>query len=193
MKTSVPIILASGSPRRKELLQALGFNFQIEFRSVDETYPANLPLHEVPTYLATKKINAFEKEFLDNKIVITADTIVISEHKILGKPENQVEAINMLIALSGKTHTVVTGVCIAANHEIHLFDNTTQVTFNELSKNEIEDYVNTFEPYDKAGSYGIQEWIGYAAVKKIEGCFFNVMGLPTSALYQTLKKIIKPL
>ena len=183
------LILASGSPRRQELLQALGLAFTVQQKKVEETYPGNLTPAEVAEYLAKKKANQFDSP-LANQIIITADTIVALNDWILGKPANEKEATEMLKALSATSHDVITGVCVRDNSNYHLFHGSTRVTFEKLSDELIAKYIEKEQPYDKAGAYGIQEWFGMVAVKYIEGSYYNVMGLPVHSLYRKLIEII---
>lgn len=182
------LILASKSPRRQYLLKELGLEFAVHTKEVDESFPENLKAHEIPLYLGQKKADAFEEELTDDTIVITADTIVWIDNQVLNKPENFNDAVRMLKLLSGKKHEVYTGVCLKSKHKTKTFYALTNVYFKELSQQEIEYYINNFNPYDKAGAYGAQEWIGYIAVEKIEGSYFNVMGLPVRELYEELLK-----
>jgi septum formation protein len=179
------IYLASKSPRRKELLQLMGIEHEILLKEVDESFPENLVLTEVAEYIAKKKANAFA--ISENSIIITADTVVILDEEILGKPSNRNEAIKMLKKLNGKMHLVVTGVTIKSSENTVSFSDTTEVYFKTISDTEIEHYVDKYQPYDKAGSYGIQEWFGLVAIQKIVGSYTNVMGLPTEKLYENLK------
>jgi septum formation protein len=185
------VILASGSPRRQQLLKELGVDFKILVKPIDETFPEELPATSVPTYLSEQKMAAFRDVNADNIIVITADTIVLLNDKIIGKPEDKQDAFEMLSQLSGSKHTVITGVTLKKADRIHSFSASTNVYFRSLSKEEIEFYISECQPFDKAGSYGIQEWIGYVGVEQIEGSFYNVMGLPTQQLYIELEKFIK--
>jgi len=183
------IVLASKSPRRQELLRGIGVDFSILTKDVDESYPSRLPLVDVAPYLSLKKAKAFENQELpENFMVITADTVVIAENEILGKPKDREDAFRMLKLLSGKTHRVVTGVTVHTKESSKTFSVTSKVTFDELDNQEIEYYVDNYKPYDKAGAYGVQEWIGYIGVSGVEGSYFNVMGLPTHKLYTVLKK-----
>lgn len=183
------IVLASKSPRRQELLNGIGVDFSILTKDVDESYPSRLPLVDVAPYLSLKKAKAFESQELpENFMVITADTVVIAENEILGKPKDREDALRMLKLLSGKTHRVVTGVTVHTKESSKTFSVTSKVTFDELDNQEIEYYVDNYKPYDKAGAYGVQEWIGYIGVSGVEGSYFNVMGLPTHKLYTVLKK-----
>lgn len=180
------IILASKSPRRQSLLKELGVKFDIATKEVDESFPDNLKAEEIPLYLCKKKADAFQEDLSDDTIVITADTVVWVGDQVLNKPENYEEAVKMLQLLSGKMHTVYTGVCLKSNSKIITFSASTNVYFKDLSQEEIEYYIKNFEPYDKAGSYGAQEFMGYIGVEKIEGTYFNVMGLPLKELYENL-------
>lgn len=182
------IVLASKSPRRQELLRGIGVEFSVMTKDVDESYPLNMSVFDVAPYLSLKKAKAFEDvELPDNYMVITADTIVVVDDKILGKPQNADDARNMLALLSGKKHMVITGVTVRTKSKAKTFSVSSKVFFNILDNEEIEYYVNNYKPFDKAGSYGIQEWIGYIGVSSVEGSYFNVMGLPTQKLYQVLK------
>lgn len=184
------IVLASKSPRRQELLKHIGVDFTILTKDVDESYPSRLAPLEVAPFLSLKKAKAFEdSELPENFMVITADTVVIAENEILGKPKDRDDAFRMLELLSGKTHKVVTGVTVRTKDFTKTFSVMSKVTFDNLDNQEIEYYVDNYKPYDKAGAYGIQEWIGYIGVSCVEGSYFNVMGLPTSKLYMVLKNI----
>jgi septum formation protein len=183
------IILASASPRRQELLQQLGVDFKIHIRTVDEQYPEGLDVDEIASFLSNHKADAFEADyFADNTLLIAADTIVCLEGKVLGKPAGQKEAIDYLQQLSGKMHRVITGVSMRGKDKRISFSVNTDVYFKNLSKQEIEYYVDNYKPFDKAGAYGIQEWIGMVGIEKIEGSFYNVMGLPVQRLYEELIK-----
>jgi septum formation protein len=180
------IILASKSPRRKELIKELGLHFEVLAFDTDESFPSDMPVNEVPLFLAEQKAIPFESG-LDNKsLVITADTIVYIDGQVLGKPANHDDAFRMLRLLSGKWHQVATGVCILTQEKRRSFSAITNVLFKELTDEEIEFYISNYKPYDKAGAYGIQEWIGFIAVEQIEGSYFNVMGLPVQQLYEEL-------
>lgn len=179
------IILASQSPRRQELLRGLNIPFEIQTIDVEEDYPNELRGAEIPCYLAEKKANAYSLH--ENIMLITADTIVWLDNQVLGKPTDKENAVEMLKALSGKTHEVITGVCITTKNKRKTFSAVSKVRFAELSKEEIEFYVEKYRPYDKAGAYGVQEWIGYIGVEYIEGSFYNIMGLPIQKLYTELK------
>ncbi len=183
------IILASKSPRRQQLLRDLGLEFDVVIRDFDETCPADLSGKEIAVYLAEQKARSFLNEISDDEIVITADTIVWCNNQVLGKPAGKGEAIEMIRKLSGNTHEVITGVSILSAEGIKTFWESTRVTFEQLSESEINYYVENFKPYDKAGAYGIQEWIGLAGCSRIEGSYFNVVGLPVHRLYRELKKL----
>jgi len=181
------IILASQSPRRRELLKGLDIPFEIaQNYDFDETYPSELPLDEVAAYLAGKKSDAYPEILNDNEILITADTLVKCQDELLGKPENKQDAINMLKTLSGQRHEVITGTCIRNCSGKEIFSVSSYVYFTDLTDEEIEYYVEKYLPLDKAGAYGIQEWIGYVGIEKIEGSYYNVMGLPVSQLWGKL-------
>lgn len=185
------VILASKSPRRKLLLEEMGIDFRIETKEVDESYPASYPVDKVAKYLSEVKAAAFNhKDFKSNTILITADTVVTIGHEVLGKPSDSDDAIHLLSMLSGKKHHVITGVTIRSALKRRSFSVSTSVVFKRLSEDEICYYVDNFSPFDKAGAYGIQEWIGHAAIEKIEGSYFNVMGLPTHRLYEELNSFI---
>ena len=179
------IILASQSPRRQELLRGLNIPFEVQTIDVEEDFPDELSAEEIPCYLAEKKAKAYS--LAENTMLITADTIVWLENRVLGKPRDRAEAVKMLTELSGKTHEVITGVCITTKAKRKTFFDVSRVRFAELSQEEIEFYVENFRPYDKAGAYGIQEWIGYIGAEYIEGSFYNIMGLPIQRLYAELK------
>ena len=182
------VVLASKSPRRKELLGMLDVPFEIRVKDgIDESYPADMPAVEVAEYLSRLKGKAYAEDIRENEMVITADTIVILDGKIYGKPKNEDDAIYMLMQLQGRTHIVASGVCVATKEKIVSFTTTTEVTFAQLSREEATWYVEKYRPLDKAGAYGIQEWIGCAAVARIDGSFYNVMGLPVHQLYNVLK------
>jgi len=181
------IILSSNSPRRQQLLKDLGIEFEIKTMVTEESYPDELPISQVSSYLAEKKANTFLPHLNTNDILITADTVVIADKKILNKPGNEKEAIDMLQVLEDKTHMVMTGVCIADVDKKTVFSDQTEVSFAKLTDQEISFYIKQFKPYDKAGAYGIQEWIGLIGIASIRGCYYNVMGLPVHKVYQTLK------
>lgn len=181
------VVLGSASPRRKELLEKMGFAFEVKVKETDESYPASMPQEEVAEYIAVKKAHAFDfDELPENTLLVTADTIVLLNGRIFGKPADREEAVRMLYALSGQTHKVITGVCLRSRQKQENFSVLSEVTFRVLSLEEIEYYVDKLQPFDKAGAYGLQEWIGYVALEHIEGSFFNVMGLPTQRLYRAM-------
>ena len=184
-----PIILASKSPRRQELLRLMGLDFKVVLREVDETYPEGLTPAEIAVHIAEKKAKAFD-EVIHDEIVITADTIVCLDGKILGKPENEEHAFEILSDLLGKRHEVITAVCLLKNHQLTSFYEVSEVFFKTLSDEQIRHYISTYAPMDKAGAYGIQEWIGLVAVEKINGSYSNIVGLPTQRLYEELQKIV---
>ena len=184
------IILGSSSPRRKELLSSLNIKFVIRKSHQKEYYPTKLKEKEIAEFIAKSKAAIICKKLSNNYLLITADTIVLKNDNILHKPKDKNQAFKLLTNISGKTHKVITGVCIKSKQKEVTFSSKTEVTFNKLSKNEILYYIENFKPFDKAGSYAIQEWIGYIGVKKINGSYNNVVGLPTSILYQKLKLFI---
>lgn len=183
------LILASASPRRQQLMKDAGFTFEVWLKNVEEKYPQELHWENVPEYLSKVKASAFREELKADEVLITADTVVCIHDRILGKPADRKEAISMLQELSGNRHLVVTGVSVTTRTEQLSFSSRTDVFFKRLSNEEIEFYVNTYKPFDKAGAYGIQEWIGYIGIERIEGSFYNVMGLPIQKLYETLRKL----
>ena len=185
------IILASRSPRRQQLLYELGLKFEVVTRSWTEKYPRHLKGAEIALYVAGGKAKAFQSEVKGNEIVITADTIVWCNNKVLDKPVGKADARKILREISGNTHEVITGVCLLSAVKQTSFFSSTKVTFSELSGEEIEYYITNFNPYDKAGAYGIQEWIGIAACSRIEGSYFNVMGLPVEQVYRELLRFIQ--
>ncbi|POY37830.1 septum formation protein Maf [Solitalea longa] len=189
MRSSLNIILASKSPRRQELLKLMGFDFKVVLKDVDESFPEGLKPEEVAVFIAEKKARAFDDSITD-EVVITSDTIVCINDQILGKPADREEAIKMVNILSGTTHDVITGVSILRNHQIISFYDITKVSFEKLSYEETAFYIDTYQPYDKAGAYGIQEWIGMNKISRIEGSYTNVMGLPTEKLYKHLMALI---
>ena len=183
------IILASQSPRRHELLQGLNIPFEVKIIDIDEeNYPHQLVGVDIPMYLAEKKADAYLESMNENTLLITADTIVWHEGRVFGKPKDKADATRMLKALSGKTHEVITGVCVCTLSKRKVFHVISEVRFARLLPQEIEYYLNNYQPYDKAGAYGVQEWIGYIAVEHIDGSYFNVMGLPIQRLYNELKR-----
>src|ERR1035437_1075837 len=185
---SYQIILASQSTRRQELLNGLNIPFEIQVIDVEETYPDEMVGVDIPMFLAEKKANAFKDKMNENTLLITADTIVWHEGNGFGKPTDKEDAIRMLKALSGKAHQVITGVCISTLSKRKIFHVISEVRFTRLRQEEIEYYVENFKPYDKAGAYGVQEWIGYIGVEYIEGSYYNVMGLPIQRLYTELRR-----
>jgi len=185
------IILASQSPRRQQLLQDMGFTFEIRtHKNVEETFPASFKDENIATYLSALKFNAYQAELAENEILITADTIVCIDNLMLGKPSNKAQAIEMLERLSGKSHFVYTGITVGNNKNKTTTFDASEVFFKTLSFEEIDWYIDTYKPFDKAGSYGVQEWIGYVGIEKIIGSFYNVMGLPTQKLFEVLKQYI---
>ncbi|MES2621197.1 MAG: Maf family protein [Bacteroidota bacterium] len=185
---SQKIILASNSPRRKELMTMAGFQFEVKSKNVEENHPVDMSQRDIPAHLAQKKASAFLGEISEDEIVIGADTIVLLYDKIYEKPNDREHAIEMLCALSGKMHEVITGVCILSKQKEVVFSETTRVYFNPFTLEEIKYYVHNFKPFDKAGSYACQEWIGAIGIRKFEGDYFNVVGLPVNRVYQELKQ-----
>ncbi|HNP91358.1 MAG: Maf-like protein [Parabacteroides sp.] len=182
------IILASNSPRRKELLAGLDISFEVKVNGdVDESYPEGLSPEEIPMHVAQKKADAYAPFLQEDELLITADTVVWTFEEILGKPSDREDAIKMLMKLSNRVHEVITGVCIVTKNKSTNFSVSSAVSFGYLEPSDIEYYVDKYKPYDKAGSYGIQEWIGYIGAEAINGSFFNVMGLPVQRLYRELK------
>lgn len=182
------IILGSASPRRADLLKLAGYKFSVRSHEVDETYPKDLPPDKVAEYLAIKKAKVQEDLLGSNDLLICADSIVIQNEKILGKPQNNAEARDMLMALSSDQHRVITGVCLLSQSQMRSFSTCSKVFVEALSQIEIQHYIDHYQPFDKAGSYGIQEWIGINRIKKIEGSYTNIMGLPTAELYEEIMK-----
>jgi septum formation protein len=180
------LILASGSPRRKQILEEAGISFVVINKNTPEEFPSHIALEKVAEYLARLKAEAFRNEIKD-EVVITADTIVLENNNILGKPATAKEAFDMLRSLSGKKHKVITGVCLFSLQKEIVFSDTTEVTFSHLEDRQIHYYIENFKPYDKAGAYGIQEWIGMTGIEKISGSYFNVVGLPIHRVYKELK------
>ena len=183
-------ILGSNSPRRSEILKEIGLDFKIIASNIDETIPKGIKNKNVPIYLAKEKANFLAKELNENEILITADTIVLMNDEIITKPLNKKDAKNILQKISNNKHEVITGVCITSNKNQHSFSSKTEVFCNKISDYEIEYYLEKFKPYDKAGSYGIQEWLGLISIRKIIGSYTNVVGMPSSKLYQELNKFI---
>lgn len=181
-------ILASKSPRRQQLLKSLGIDFQVQQKEVDENFPENLNINEIPVYLAKLKATPFFSELTNDDLLITADTIVCFKEKVLGKPSGFEHARQMLNLLSGNEHQVISGVCLTSIHKQTAFYSVSNVRFKSLTKNEIDFYITRYKPFDKAGSYGIQEWIGTIGITHIEGSFYNVMGLPIQKLYEEIQK-----
>lgn len=184
------VILASKSPRRHLLLKETGIDFEIVNADTDETFPEHLKSYKIPLYLSQKKADAVDMVFDDKTILITADTIVWINNKVINKPVDYDDAVKMLQTLSGNSHEVYTGVTIKSKNKQISFHVKSKVFFRKLLKKEIEYYVEKFKPYDKAGAYGIQEWIGYVGIKRVEGSFYNVMGLPITRLYKQLEKFV---
>lgn len=183
------IILASGSPRRQQFFRDLGLDFEIRLKPVEEKYPSELKDVEITNYLAELKAAAFDGELKTNDILVTSDTIVWHAGKALQKPQDPAQALEMIKALSGKTHEVITSVCFKTSEKVRTVPAITRVTFSHLEEDEIKFYIDNFRPFDKAGAYGIQEWIGLIGVEHLEGSYFNVVGLPTHLVYQTLREI----
>jgi septum formation protein len=182
------LILGSNSPRRKELLAGLGLSFEVKpMPGLDESYPASLQSGEIACYIARKKAKAYLPSLQENELLLTADTIVCINNEVLGKPAGRADAFRMLRTLSGQTHEVITGVCLTTQNKSVSFSVTSTVRFAPVSDEDISYYIDNFHPYDKAGAYGIQEWIGYVAVEGIQGSFYNVMGLPIQRVYQELR------
>ena len=183
------IILGSGSPRRKFFLEELGLNFEIRLKEVEENFPNTLVGSEITDYLSKLKAAPFLHELMDDEILITSDTIVWLDNKAIGKPINSGDAKEMLSKLSGNSHEVISTIAITTNKKTSLINETTSVKFKKLTDEEINYYVDKFKPFDKAGSYGIQEWIGYIGIEKIDGSFFNVMGFPVQKFYELMSEI----
>ncbi len=184
------LLLASKSPRRQQLMKDAGFSFDVILIDVEENYPTDLAKEKVPEYLANKKSKAAFSKIKDDEILITADTVVIINNQILEKAQNEYEAKVMLKLLSGRKHQVITGVCICSLKKSITFSVVSNVWMNPLNEEEIEYYINTYKPYDKAGAYGIQDWIGICKVEKIEGSYTNIVGLPTDLIYKYLQHFI---
>ncbi len=183
------IILASNSPRRKELLAGLDIDFEVRVvKDINESYPEELPTRDIAEYISKKKAAAYQKMIADDELVITADTIVVLDHEVMGKPKDKEDASRMLHELSGKIHQVITGVTLTTTQRQMSFSVETDVTFKRLTDDEVNYYVDHYKPYDKAGAYGIQEWIGYIGVTALRGSYFNVMGLPVQRIYEALKQ-----
>ncbi len=185
--TDYKVLLASNSPRREELLRGIDIDFEIKvLPDIDESYPTDMPNEEVAEYVALKKARSYTNSLKEDELIITADTVVLLDNKIYGKPTNKKEAKEMLQNLSGKTHCVISGVCLTSTAKQTSFSVASDVEFSTLTNQEIEYYINRYAPFDKAGSYGVQEWIGYIGVKHISGSYFNIMGLPIQRLYREL-------
>ena len=192
MESDYKIILASNSPRRRELLAGLGLAFEVRvLEGVDERYPESLPADDVAEYIAAEKAEAYRSVMQPDELLITADTVVICDGEVLGKPVDEADACRMLRQLSGKTHHVVTGVCLTTTNDQRRFSVTTEVTFKPLTDSEIRYYVDNYHPLDKAGAYGIQEWIGYIGCTGLRGSYYNVMGLPVQRIYTELAILVK--
>lgn len=187
MNLKFPLILASKSPRRQELLKQAGFSFSVQTKDTDEDFPASLPPEQVARFLAEKKADAFKNE-LENEILIAADTTVLAGNQLLNKPSSPEEASQMLHLLSGRSHKVISGVCLLHQNSLCSFDDTTEVCFRKLTEKEIDFYIREYKPFDKAGAYGIQEWIGLTGIEKIRGSYYNVMGLPVHMVYNRLQE-----
>ena len=183
------LILASGSPRRQQFFKDLGLDFEIRLKEIEEIFPEELKAAEITNYLAQLKADAFEGELKENEILITSDTIVWHNEKALGKPKDRQDAFDILKSLSNATHEVITSVCFKSDSKTDLLCEITKVTFKELSDESILYYLDNYQPYDKAGAYGIQEWLGFIGVSKIEGSYANVMGLPVDKVYDYLSKL----
>ena len=188
---SYRIILASGSPRRQEFFKDLDIDFEIRLKEVEEIYPQHLQAEEITNYLAELKAKAFDGELKPNEILVTSDTIVWHKNQCLGKPKDEEDAFRMLQSLSNSTHEVITSVCFKTNSKTEIFHEVTKVTFLELSDEAIRYYLTNYKPFDKAGSYAIQEWIGYVGISRIEGSYTNVVGMPMHLVYQKLMNFIK--
>ena len=187
------LVLASQSPRRRELLKGLDLEFTTCSVDADESFPTELKGADAVQYICKAKADAYRPQLNDNTIAITADTVVILDDKIIGKPKSHEEAFSMIRSLSGRVHEVITAVCIFSKEKCEEFYASTEVHFSEIADEEIEYYINKYKPFDKAGSYGVQEWIGYIGIEKIVGSYFNVMGLPVKRLYDELKTFIETL
>lgn len=183
------IILASNSPRRKELLAGIDVNFDVRvIRDIDESYPASLPTKDIAEYISRKKATVYRQQMASDELIITADTIVVLDSEVMGKPHDEADASRMLHELSGRTHQVITGVTLTTTDRQQSFSVETDVTFKSLTDEEINYYIQHYKPYDKAGAYGIQEWIGHIGVTALKGSYFNVMGLPVQRIYEALRQ-----
>lgn len=188
---SRPLILASNSPRRQQLLKEMDFDFTVKVRPTDELFPADLPPKEVPAFLAKQKAEQFKHD-IKNELILCADTVVVVDNEILNKPANADEAKAMLKKLSGRSHQVITGICLLNETETKLETDIAEVFFRQLTDNEMDYYIKNYQPFDKAGAYGIQEWIGMVGIERIEGSYFTVMGLPTHQVYNLLSPYFLP-
>ena len=185
---SYQLILASQSPRRKELLEGLGIPFCVRvIEGIDESFPEDLPIEDIPVYISKQKASVYAKCIAEDEVVLTADTVVVCQGQVLGKPKDEDDARRMLNLLSGRTHEVITGVTVKTREGEKSFSVVTEVQFKSLTPQEIDFYIRRFKPFDKAGAYGIQEWIGYIGVISIRGSYFNVMGLPVQRIYEELR------
>ena len=187
MNFNRPLILASSSPRRQYLMKEAGFQFTVEVPDIDESFPEDKNVQLVPKIISENKAKIFANK-INTEIVITADTVVILDNNILNKPKDRTDAITMLTELSGKTHLVITAVCLLSKEKMESFDDRTEVTFKKLSREEIEFYIDTCKPFDKAGAYGAQDWLGMVGIEKINGSYFTVMGMPMHKVYSHLMK-----
>lgn len=187
---STKIILASKSPRRKQLLEQMGFEVVVDSVDIEETFPPNLDVEDVAEYLAIKKSKNYKKDVAEKSILVTSDTVVVVDNIILGKPKNVQEAKEFLRLLSSKTHKVITGCCLKTNKKIKHFSQTSFVKFKHLSEEEIEYYIRLFKPFDKAGAYGIQEWIGIIGIEYLQGDYYNVVGFPCNKFFEIVKEIL---
>ena len=188
METNLKIILASKSPRRRELIKGMELDYEVHTYDIDESFPAYLQGSAIASFLAEKKADAYPLSLKENEILLTADTIVWVNNHVLNKPENELDALTMLKEICGTTHEVFTGVCLRSAHKKIVFFDRTEVTCKSVSDMHLNHYIKNYHPFDKAGSYGIQDWFGYTVVEKINGCFYNVMGLPVSKIYETLRQ-----
>jgi septum formation protein len=184
------IILASQSPRRKQLLEWAEVDFEIYVKETDESFPADMHVTDVPVHIARNKALVVKNDLNSGHLIIAADTVVVLDNEIIGKPKDREEAVNILTRLSGRTHSVVTGVCLMGGEKEYVFADSTSVTFHELTKEQLEYYVDHYKPYDKAGAYAIQEWIGVVGIRSVQGDFYNVMGLPVSRVIQEMKRFV---
>ncbi len=191
LSLSHPLILASNSPRRQQLLRELGFDFTVQVRPTDEVFPTDMPAAEVGGYLAQHKAEQFVDDLKD-RLVLCADTIVVVDNEILNKPANAFEAKAMLQKLSGRTHEVITGICLLHEHEYQTVSDVAKVEFKTLTETEIDYYIRHYQPFDKAGAYGVQEWIGMMGIQRIEGSFYTIMGLPLHKVYELLLPFVQP-